>query len=90
MLRRMLLGALAGLAAVLAAPDAAAGPTTEVNCTASDPFACALNGVCAGGACQCDAPWGGDACATLLFAPGVETACGPLCACRGRADNDHQ
>ena len=30
--------------------------------------ACSLNGVCAAGACVCDAPWGGASCATLTYA----------------------
>ena len=29
---------------------------------------CSLNGVCAAGACVCDEPWGGAACATLTYA----------------------
>lgn len=44
---------------------------------------CSLNGLCSNGHCVCDAPWGGDACETLEFLPGKETACGKLCAYHG-------
>ena len=33
-----------------------------------DDTGCSLNGVCTTGACVCDAPWGGSACAQLTFA----------------------
>ena len=29
---------------------------------------CSLNGVCASGACRCDAPWAGEQCETMAFA----------------------
>ena len=44
-----------------------ANPSTALVDCATD-VDCSLNGVCAGGSCVCDAPWGGAACAVLTFA----------------------
>ena len=58
------------------------------NCTQDDALACSLNGVCDGsGSCVCDAPWGGGLCERLIFAPGIETACGKLCAYHGHLND---
>ena len=37
--------------------------------TCRTPLDCSLNGVCAGGSCVCDAPWGGEGCGVLQYKP---------------------
>lgn len=56
---------------------------TLSGCTA--PLDCSLNGLCNAGKCVCDAPWTGDTCGKLSFAPGRAHAVfgKPLCAYHG-------
>lgn len=55
----------------------------------TDEEGCSLNGVCSSSSktCVCDAPWGGASCETLQFAPGIESACGKLCAYHGNKND---
>ena len=56
----------AASAAAVSASAAGARPIGGGACTTS--FNCSLNGACSGGACACDAPWGGAACESLIYA----------------------
>ena len=78
MRRPALLRPAALCAALLAAPLLALPCATD--------WDCALNGVCAAGACACDRPWidgVSGACAHLDMLPAPISACGPACAYHG-------
>ena len=58
-------------------------PPTPWSCHTDDD--CSLNGVCSGGTCACDKPWGGVDCALLQFDPAPVTECGKGCIYHGGA-----
>ena len=56
------------LRAIVFALALALAPSLRAAAQCASDLDCALNGLCAAGACACDAPWSGPNCATLAFA----------------------
>ena len=66
---------------------AAVSDGAHTNSTCSSDLGCSLNGVCRSGACACDAPWGGPACALLQILPSPVAGAGAGAGIYGVAPN---
>ena len=72
---------------LLLSPAAAVSDGAHTNSTCSSDLGCSLNGVCRSGACACDAPWGGPACALLQILPSPVAGAGAGAGIYGVAPN---
>lgn len=66
--QRTIAGAVLCLVCTRGIVDAHPQPPTAATPCSTD-LDCSLNGVCTGGVCVCDKPWGGTGCGVLQYKP---------------------